>query len=102
MPKIRSGEEILIDRAKDDCEFYYKEFRDILLSKINDDSEMKQILARFEKWLIEYRSYAKEWHKKNFIPWKDIYCLEKDANNYGSSIERPRAPFIPAFDEIKR
>lgn len=101
MPKIKPGTVICMERGRDDSIFYYGEFKSMLIenSKTSDPTA-GQDLARLLRWIASYEIFATEYHKKNFVLWKDCFEKEEDANSMiSSSMPKPRAPFIPAFDE---
>lgn len=99
---LKPGTQICSERAANDAKFYYEEFREILLELIRtSDPNARQDLARLDKWIEEYRIFAKNYHLKNFVFWSDCFADEEDAKiHLGTSSPRPRAPFIPAFDKL--
>lgn len=101
MPKIKPSEIICMERGRDDAKFYYEEFKNILIEDIKtNDLNAKQDLSRLNKWIAAYELYSFEYHKKNFILWRDCFEIEEDGISIvGTSYPRPRAPFIPVFDE---
>jgi hypothetical protein len=102
LPKLKPSEEIFANRAKEDCIFYYDDFKKMLIENMKSgDANAGQDLARLNRWLISYQNFAKQWHTAHGIVWRDSFEREEDADRViGNSSARPRAPFIPAFDEI--
>ncbi len=99
---LKPGEQICSERARNDAKFYYDQFREILLELIRtNDPSARQDLARLDRWIMEYEIFAKKYHLKNFVFWSDCFVNEEDAKiHLGTSAPRPRAPFIPAFDDL--
>lgn len=99
---IKARKTVCSERAKNDTEYYYSMFRDLLVqnSTENNIAESRQQILRLERWLREYTSYAYRYHMENFVQANDLYLNEHDAEKFSYMKKIPKAPFIEVFDEL--